>query len=116
MLPYVMPIFEDQHDADERQRLIDRFWTQIEILKPDVEWIYEDALMYAVFGEFDKTTNIFLENPSYATRVWHPALADYRKSDQFKSYLRQTRMEEYWRKHGWPDMCRPLGDDDFECD
>ena len=116
ILPYLMPIFEDQNDANERQRQIDRFWKQLAILKPDVDFIYEDALMYAVFGEFDKTTEIFLENPGYGTRVWHPALAEYRKSDQFKGYIRQSNIEEYWRKHGWPDMCRPLGDDDFECD
>ena len=21
----------------------------------------------------------------------------------------------YWRASGWADLCRPLGDDDFEC-
>ncbi len=116
MLPYLMPIFEDQNEASERRRLIERFWKQLEILKPNLEWVYEDALLYGAMGDFDKTTEIFVEFPSYATRVWHPALADYRKSDQFKDYVRQTRIEAYWRKHGWPDLCRPVGDDDFECD
>jgi hypothetical protein len=111
-----MPIFEDQNDADERQRLIDRFWKQLEILKPDLERVFEDALLYGAMDDFDQTTEIFIEFPSYATRVWHPILIEYRKSDQFKNYLRQTRIEAYWREHGWPDFCRPLGDDDFECD
>ncbi|MCH7895261.1 MAG: hypothetical protein IH907_12240 [Proteobacteria bacterium] len=115
MLPYLMPIFDSQYDTDERERLVERFWEQLKILKPDLEWIYGDALMYGVLGDFDKTTEIFIADPAYRTRVWHPSLIDYRKSDQFKDYLRQTRIESYWRKHGWPDLCRPLGDD-FECD
>jgi hypothetical protein len=24
-------------------------------------------------------------------------------------------LEPYWRKHGWPDFCRPISEDDFEC-
>jgi len=43
-------------------------------------------------------------------------LRNYRDSKQFKDYVRQARLQTYWRKHGWPDLCRPLGDDDFECD
>ena len=116
MLPYVMPIFENQNSVSERQRLIDRFWQQLEILKPDIEWANQDVLLFAVMGDFDKATEIFVKYGGSGARVWHPILADYRKSDQFKDYLRQTRIEEYWRKHGWPDLCRPLGDDDFECD
>ena len=117
MLPYLMPIFEGRNDASEHQRLVDRFWKQLAILKPDTVWDYQGGpLLHAAMGNFDKTTETFVDNSAAAIRVWHPALADYRKSDQFKVYLRQTRIEEYWRKHGWPDMCRPLGDDDFECD
>jgi len=25
------------------------------------------------------------------------------------------RFVAYWREKGWPSLCRPLGDDDFEC-
>jgi len=25
------------------------------------------------------------------------------------------RLPEYWREVGWPDMCRPVGEHDFEC-
>jgi len=32
-----------------------------------------------------------------------------------KAFLRATRLPEYWREVGWPDMCRPIGEDDFEC-
>jgi hypothetical protein len=23
---------------------------------------------------------------------------------------------DYWREHGWPDLCRADGTDDFACD
>jgi adenylate cyclase len=32
-----------------------------------------------------------------------------------KAYLRRIGLLDYWREHGWPETCRPLGDDDFEC-
>jgi len=34
---------------------------------------------------------------------------------QTKAFLKATRLPEYWRKVGWPDMCSPIGEDDFEC-
>jgi adenylate cyclase len=40
-----------------------------------------------------------------------PYLADPRA----KKLLREAGFEAYWRKSGWPDRCRPLGDADFEC-
>ena len=30
--------------------------------------------------------------------------------------MRDIGLPEYWRKHGFPPQCRPIGDDDFECD
>ena len=33
----------------------------------------------------------------------------------FKQRIRASGLDEYWRKRGWPDMCRPVGDDDFIC-
>jgi hypothetical protein len=23
---------------------------------------------------------------------------------------------DYWKEYGWPDLCHPVGDDDFVCD
>jgi hypothetical protein len=30
--------------------------------------------------------------------------------------MRNAGFVEYWRARGWPDLCRPLGTDDFVCD
>jgi len=30
--------------------------------------------------------------------------------------VQALRLPEYWREVGWPDMCRPVGEHDFECE
>jgi hypothetical protein len=30
--------------------------------------------------------------------------------------VKALRLPEYWREVGWPDMCRPIGEHDFECE
>jgi hypothetical protein len=32
------------------------------------------------------------------------------------SPVRRTGLADYWRARGWPDLCRPVGADDFACD
>jgi TolB-like protein/DNA-binding SARP family transcriptional activator len=47
---------------------------------------------------------------------WHPSYAPVRKLDRFKAYVRKAGFVDYWREHGWPDLCRPVGADDFICE
>jgi TolB-like protein len=42
-------------------------------------------------------------------------LRQYRADPGVKAYLQQLRLPEYWREVGWPEQCRPLGEDDFTC-
>ena len=49
-------------------------------------------------------------------RVWHSSFAPVRKLESFKAYVRKAGFVDYWRAHGWPDACRPVGSDDFVCD
>jgi hypothetical protein len=30
--------------------------------------------------------------------------------------MRNIGLVEHWRARGWPDLCRPVGADDFVCD
>ena len=48
--------------------------------------------------------------------LWRPNLSSLRKTDRFKAFVRKTGMVDYWRARGWPDLCRPMGADDFVCD
>jgi TolB-like protein/Tfp pilus assembly protein PilF len=39
----------------------------------------------------------------------------YRQTAHFRDFLRKSGLYDYFRQTGWPDACRPIGDDDFEC-
>ncbi|GJL97861.1 MAG: hypothetical protein DHS20C06_16780 [Hyphobacterium sp.] len=47
---------------------------------------------------------------------WQTELRVWRQSDTFRNRIRQSGILDYWRGHGFPPQCRPVGDDDFECD
>jgi TolB-like protein/tetratricopeptide (TPR) repeat protein len=52
--------------------------------------------------------------PTYA--IWFDAYRAYRASPEFERHVRELGLLDYWREHGFPPKCRPLGEDDFECD
>jgi len=37
------------------------------------------------------------------------------ESEGRKQMMRYWHLPEYWRKHGFPSQCRPIGESDFEC-
>jgi TolB-like protein len=47
--------------------------------------------------------------------IWQPVFRDVRQLDEFKDYMREIGLVEYWRQYGWPDLCQPVREDDFEC-
>lgn len=47
--------------------------------------------------------------------LWRPYLRDARRLPAFRELVSDAGFVEYWRAHGWPDWCRPLGDD-FGCE
>jgi TolB-like protein len=47
---------------------------------------------------------------------WDPTYEGLRKSPAFKRILENFNVPHYWRAHGFPPQCRPLGEADFECD
>ena len=47
--------------------------------------------------------------------LWAPAYAPVRMTLRFRTLMRKAGLVEYWRERGWPEACRPVGDDDFTC-
>jgi adenylate cyclase len=47
---------------------------------------------------------------------WDPAYAGKRRTPAFKRIVTRIGMPAYWREHGYPPQCRPVGRSDFECD
>ena len=54
--------------------------------------------------------------PITTTFFWHPSYAPVRKTERFKAFVRDIGLVEVWRARGWPDLCRPVGANDFTCD
>jgi hypothetical protein len=46
---------------------------------------------------------------------WARGDATWLKSESRKQMMRHWHLPEYWRKHGFPSQCRPIGESDFEC-
>ena len=47
--------------------------------------------------------------------LWSPNFAPVRKTERFKALMRAAGYLDHWRARGWPDLCRPVGADDFVC-
>jgi len=45
-----------------------------------------------------------------------PPFRNYRASDEFKIAMRHYGFYALWKENGFPPMCRPVGDTDFDCD
>jgi TolB-like protein/Tfp pilus assembly protein PilF len=59
-------------------------------------------------GAYDLTPDLWM--------LWGEDNRRYRQSPQFKSYIRESGIHDYWRKAGFPEQCQPVGSDDFRCD
>ena len=46
---------------------------------------------------------------------WDPVHTGFRNSPAFRRILEYLGVPAYWREHGYPPLCRPVGDDDYEC-
>lgn len=79
------------------------------------------ALFAAAFGDPELALKILREDKDVTRRVisvmalWRPVARDMRQLPQFKDLVREWKLVDYWREHGWGDHCKPVGVDDFEC-
>ena len=48
--------------------------------------------------------------------LWLPLAASARKTERFRTFVRKAGLVDYWRAKGWPDLCHPVGADDFACE
>ncbi|HET7609564.1 MAG TPA: hypothetical protein VFL84_12860 [Gammaproteobacteria bacterium] len=74
----------------------------------------------ARFGDPELAMTSFEEtfgsSPEQVYAIWRPVYRDMRKLQRFKEFVRQIGLVDYWKQYGWPDVCRPFGENDFECD
>lgn len=89
----------------------------------DLAWPWKNgniALMAAYFGDPELAGDVLQgELRSAALRLgmlWYPVMSDMRKRPEFKAFLRDIKIVEFWKNHGWSDFCRPVGGEDFVCE
>lgn len=86
---------------------------------PRLGWF---GFVYAHVGAPERTLDFYEDGVEAGYSVsasnmllWHPHYAELRKSERYKSFMRERGVLAYWRERGWPDLCRPLAPDDFAC-
>jgi len=87
------------------------------VLKDMRAWTLEGPgryLIYPIILELG-AYELYAPVPSSNFALWLPETPEFRKSSEFKWFVRAMAIEPYWRKHGFPDQCWPLGEQDFEC-
>ncbi len=72
------------------------------------------AGVYIWLGAYDQVATALDLNSDTAVQ-WERIPASFRNSAGFKRTLERLGVVTYWRKHGFPPQCRPVGDADFEC-
>ena len=66
---------------------------------------------WVALGDFDR-----VEYSVDANGFWLETFKDFRVTPRFKELLIESGALAYWQARGFPQGCRPLGEEDFECD
>jgi len=74
------------------------------------------ASLAAYFGDPEFALDVIERAYKTALNYWTPIFHDVRQLPRFKEFVREIGLVDYWKEFGWPDLCHPVGDDDFECD
>lgn len=51
-----------------------------------------------------------------AGQLWGDSFRRFRQTEAFKQFIREAGVFAHWQEHRYPPLCRPVGDDDFDCD
>jgi len=94
-------------DYKAEKTLIDQAYFRAGAAKPEWDPAHPDFLF--LYRQYDQLRS------SELAYWWFPYPLEFRNSPHRKRLMREVGLPEYWRKHGFPPQCRPLGDDDFEC-
>jgi TolB-like protein len=81
--------------------------------------LHDIAMAAVYFGDPQMALKIKGEDvrisPVRLTAVWYPVMSDVRRLPEFKDFVTELNLVEYWRAYGWADACTPLSDNDFTC-
>jgi hypothetical protein len=80
------------------------------------------SFVYAYVGAPDRIMEFFesvleagMADSAGFRFLFDPSSAPVRKTERFKTFVRNMGLVAYWRARGWPDLCHPTTGDDFVC-
>lgn len=73
----------------------------------DVGWTITDLLLVPLG---------YAKHEGHGSANWGESFQRFRQTEAFKQTIRDAGILAYWQEHRWPPLCRPVGNDDFECD
>ena len=76
--------------------------------KNSAEWV---AIALLMLKAYDKIVPVDSDPPIW----WDRGDKAWLRSPSRKQAMQHWHLPEYWRKHGFPPQCKPIGDSDFEC-
>ena len=94
-------------DYEAEKTLIDQAYFRAGAAEPDWGPTHPDYLF--IYRQYDQL------HDSELSYWWFPYPLEFRNSPHRKRMMREIGLPEYWRKHGFPPQCKPVGKDDFEC-
>ena len=102
---------------DERVALQERLRALAEENGIDLDaYINGTAWHLIEYGNYEAAAELAFSDEIALHFVWTPRFHEYRQSAAFKDMLRRIGIVDYWNVNGWPNQCRVLAGDDFECD
>jgi len=72
---------------------------------------YVASVVFLSFGAFDRLPTEYIGD-----WWWYPGYKGLRESKARYDAMRKAGLYDYWRAHGFPPQCKPVGSDDFECE
>jgi len=81
--------------------------------REDIDNYVGVLLAFKAYDHFVETNT--MKNSEFA-QIWQPSWVEFRQTTYFKQFIRNNKFLVYWREAGFPNQCRPLGEEDFECD
>ncbi len=70
---------------------------------------------YVGYGRIDdayRVVNLRRDSAGPASwwQLWRDDMAPFRQDPRFAELVTELGLLDYWREHGWPDVCQPAGD------
>ena len=72
---------------------------------------------YELAGQMMEQGTLLEEQLGIIDTTWfnYPIISPLHNSKPYKDMVRRMKLDDFWRKNGFPINCRPIGEDDFAC-